>query len=151
MEFTPFYLYSDRITYFNDFSSKDVDYELVIQQVTHQNDSGISLQDGFTLSLNGAYEISFDTKDNRINHVTTFRSPAGKISAISVIRHIERALIAHYKIYHAGMYLFLANDEKLSRIYQRVARKHFASGNTLESGFQPNRRGYVIRTPQCYL
>lgn len=151
MEFRPFYLYTNRVTYFNDFSSNNVEYELVIQQVTHQDDSGINLQAGFTLSHNGAYEVSFDTRDNRVKNSTRFHSPQENISAIRVIRHVERALIAHYIKYHAGMYLFLAVDDKLCKIYQRIVKKHFVSGNTLESGFQPNRRGYVIRTPRCYL
>ncbi|MTD26435.1 hypothetical protein [Erwinia sorbitola] len=151
MEFRPFYLYSNRITYFNDFTSKNVDYELVIQQIIHQDDSSICLHDGFIFSRNGTYEVSFDVRYNRENNAHAFTSPEDEICAIKVIRHVEKAVIAHYIKYQAGMYLFLAADAKLSQIYQRIVRKSFATGNTLESGFQPNRRGYVIRTPQCYL
>lgn len=151
MEFRPFYLYTNRVTYFNDFTSKDVEYEFLIQQITQQSDSGIHLQAGFTLSHNGAYEVSFDTRDNRVKNSICFHPPRGNISSIHVIRHVERALIEHYIQYHAGMYLFLAVNDKLCKIYQRIVKKHFVSGNTLESGFQPNRRGYVIRTPRCYL
>ncbi|MFK8258218.1 hypothetical protein ACFL9S_10580 [Erwinia sp. AnSW2-5] len=151
MEFQPFYLHTNRVTYFNDFSSKNIDYVISIQEIKHIYDAGICLQEGFTLSKRGVYEVNFDIRQRSASDAYFVKPSEGNISAIPIIRHVERALIAHYRKYHAGMYVFLANDEKLSRIYQRIVRKHFAKGNTLESGFQPNRRGYVIRTPQCYL
>lgn len=151
MEFESFYLHTNRVTYYNDFSSKNVDYVIAIQQINHVDDSGICLQEGFVLSRRGVYEVNFDIRYQSATYAPFLKPSGVNISAIHVIRHVERALIAHYKKYNAGMYLFLANDEKLSRIYLRIAKKHFATGNTIESGFQPNRRGYVIRTPQCYL
>lgn len=137
MEFRPFYFYTNRVTYFNDFTSKDVEYELVIQQITQQSDSGIHLQAGFTSSHNGACEVSFDTRDNRVTHSTCFHPPRENISSIHVILHVERVLIEHYIQYHAGMYLFLAVNDKLCKIYQRIVKKHFVSGHTLGSVFNP--------------
>lgn len=150
MEFKTFYYHTNRVTYIYEFLSHGIDYEIIIEQLTHVDHATIRLQDGFTLSKNGAYEISFDIKANRLAKRFYARALPGQVSAIQVIRQIEKALIAHMEEFRAGMYIFAASDIKLAAIYRRIIEKHHARGNTLESGFKPIGRGYVIRTKYCY-
>lgn len=150
MEFKTFYYHTNRITYIYHFASRGIEYEINIEQVTNADQATIRLQDGFTLSKNGAYEVSFDIKANRLAKQFYARALPGQVSAIQVFRQIEKALIAHLEEFNAGMYIFAASDIKLAAIYLRIIKKHHARGNTLESGFKPIGRGYVIRTKYCY-
>ncbi|HDS2562785.1 TPA: hypothetical protein QHU55_002540 [Klebsiella aerogenes] len=134
------------------FFSKEQEYELNLQSISEFNtvDSSVIFPDKYSFSPSGCWEISFDLVENMLNR-TPFEPPkAGEVSAISVMRTVERAILDHYNEFKAGMYVFLPDNDKLEAVYKRLLKKRLGRGFTLEIGLDPDRRGYVLRTPKCY-
>ncbi len=134
------------------FYSKEEEYILTLQSISGQNliDSSIVFPDNFIFSKNGAWEVVFDLASNAPNG-TPFQAPAkGAVSALQVVKSVERMILDHYTEFKSGMYLFWPETEKLENIYKLLLRRLVGQGFTVEYGFEPYRRGYVLRTPRCY-
>lgn len=134
------------------FYSCGQEYELKLQRITEytQGESSIIFPNNFIFSRCDCWEVVFDLAVN-IASRNLFATPAsGLVNAVSVMRIVERLILAHYGEYHAGMYVFLADNHRLAAIYQKLACRRLGRGFTLEVGLDPDRRGYVLRTPRCY-
>lgn len=134
------------------FFSNGQEYELNLQSISEFNtvDSSVVFPERYAFSSSGCWEISFDLVENMRNR-TPFEPPAsGVVSAIKVMRTVERAITDHYNEYKAGMYIFLPDNDKLESVYKRLLEKRLGRGFTLEIGLEPERSGYVLRTPKCY-
>lgn len=134
------------------FFSNGHEYELNLQSISEFNlvDSSVIFPEGYIFSPNGCWEISFDLAENLANGTYFDRPELGTVSAISVMRTVERAIRDHYNEYKAGMYVFLPDNDKLEAVYKRLVARHLGRGFTIETGLDPDRRGYVLRTPKCY-
>ncbi|MGR7122205.1 hypothetical protein [Klebsiella aerogenes] len=140
------------ITHTATFFSRDEEYELSLQNVSLLNlvDSSIIFPSEYAFSPQGCWEVVFDLASNRRN-LTPFEPPeAGRVNALQVLKTVERMIFDHYNEFNAGMYVFWPDNEALESVYQRLIRKRLGEGTTLEYGLEPDRRGYVIRTPKCY-
>lgn len=134
------------------FYSNSQEYELNLQSVSEFNtvDSSVIFPDRYVFSPSGCWEISFDLVENMMRG-TPFEPPeTGVVKAISVMRTVERAIIDHYNEFKVGMYIFLPDNDKLEAVYKRLLTRRLGHGFTLEIGLDPDRRGYVLRTPKCY-
>lgn len=134
------------------FRSCKQEYQLQLQKVGEFNlhDSSLALPDNYVFSKSGCWEITFDLIDN-IRNQTPFRSPPrDRICPVTVMRAVERTIFDHYTLFHAGMYLFAPENKTLETLYRRLLERRLGQGFTLEMGLEPQRRGYVLRTPRCY-
>lgn len=134
------------------FLANGREYELSLQSISRVNtfDSSVDFPDNYTFSTAGCWEITFDLVENMLNKTPFEPLVTSMNSAINVIRIIERFIAAHYTEHHPGMYVFSPVNDRLGTIYRQVLRKRPGRGFTLEIGLDPQRRGYVLRTPKCY-
>jgi len=136
------------------FKVAGIDYEVYFTQVTQDNqwDSAVDFPDGFIFPQYAKhFDVTFDTKDNRINKTPFKRAdglPAG--AGTRVLKCVERVIIDHYTTFNVGLYTFAPADLKLSSVYCRLVMKSKHRGSTIEVGLEPEGRANVLRTPKFY-
>lgn len=151
-EFTQFILsqYSTLSVAF--FETKGIEYQVKLQRISAGNlyDSSVIFPKYYQFSARGCWEVTFDLAEN-ITKNTRFQPPAQQsVSPVLVLRKIEKVIDDHYQQYRGGMYVFSAERKALAEVYTRIINRRLGKGTTLESGLDPDRRGYVIRTQTCY-
>lgn len=136
------------------FTVANVDYEVRFTQITAVNpyDCAALFPEGFIFPLYGHhYDVTFDTKANRINKTPYQRAeelPTG--AGTRVLKCVERTIIDHYTRFNVGLYTFVPADHKLLNIYCRFITKKKHKGLTIEVGLEPNGRANVLRTPRFW-
>lgn len=134
------------------FFSKGHEYEINLQLVSQSNitDSSLIFPKNYQFSPCGCWEVSFDLVENIIRRTPFEPPPQGMINPFQVMRAVERAIIDHYTEFRSGMYCYCPESEMLERAYNAIIDRKLGKGFTLERGLDPERRGYVLRTPHCY-
>lgn len=140
------------VTHVARFVCGNREYEVTLNPVTQKNiyDCSFIFPDDFSFSKSGCYEVVFDLASNIQAGTPFVRADTGSFLGRAVLRHVESIINDHYTEFNVGMYFFFPDDESLARVYQRIIAKRFSSDLTLEMGFNPGRRGNVLRTSNCY-
>lgn len=134
------------------FFSQKQEYELTLIKISRVNlyESTVVFPSDYIFSGNGCWEISFDLAENIREGHSFEPPPQGTVNALEVMRTIERAISDHYNEFKSGMYIFQPDSIRLEKCYMRLISRRLGQGFTLEFGLDPDRRGYVLRTPKCY-
>jgi|SRR5471030_596204 len=136
------------------FTVAEVDYEVYFTQITDDNtyDCAVEFPEGFAFPEYGnRYDVTFDTKTNRINRTPFERAtelPPG--AGTRVLKCVERIIIDHYTTFNVGLYTFAPADSKLTSAYCRFVSLKRHKGSTIEVGLEPRGKANVLRTPKFY-
>lgn len=136
------------------FTVAGVDYEVLFTQVTRVNpyDCVVVFPVGFILPQYGNhYDVSFDTRLNRINKTYFQRATELPVGAGSrVFKSVVKVMTDHYTAFNVALYTFSPADARLASAYCRFVSSKRSTGTTIEVGLEPGGKANVLRTPKFY-
>lgn len=134
------------------FEAKGAEYSVNLHRISAENryDSSVIFPENYLFSTGGCWEVTFDLAENIKNQRWFQRPRQPTASALRVLRQLGKVIDDHYTLYRGGMYVFSADSKALADVYIKMIARKLGKGTTLESGLDPERRGYVIRTQRCY-